>query len=166
MDGLSYHYLGGVLFAMLKRWPEAIDYFDIACSFPTQSPNSASALQLEALKKLLLIQLIAYGKSPGIPKYAPPALSRALKSSPYTVLLKHYPGTAKDTYSPSEKDVKIFSGDGNMGLVSQVMEKAVGWRVKEITGTYVALGLGEICDIVGVSRDEVRCVLLAMVRIS
>jgi hypothetical protein len=46
------------------------------------------------------------------------------------------------------------------------MEKAVGWRVKEITGTYVALGLGEICDIVGVSRDEVRCVLLAMVRVS
>lgn len=45
--------------AALKRWTEAEEFFELVVSAPGQVP---SALQLEALKKLVLVQLIAKGK--------------------------------------------------------------------------------------------------------
>ena len=58
-DNLLYHYAGGVAFGALKRWKEAEDFFEICVTAPAQTP---AAIQLEALKKLTLVQLILYGK--------------------------------------------------------------------------------------------------------
>jgi COP9 signalosome complex subunit 3 len=58
-DNLIYHYLGGVVFAMLKKWAEAEEYFEICVTAPGAVP---AALQLEALKKLRLVQLISRGE--------------------------------------------------------------------------------------------------------
>ena len=57
-DNLIYHYAGGITFAALKRWEEAQDFFEICVSSPGTVP---AALQLEALKKLKLVQLISTG---------------------------------------------------------------------------------------------------------
>lgn len=54
-----YHYAGGVVFGALKRWKEAEEFFEIVVTAPGQA---AAAIQLEALKKLTLVQLILYGK--------------------------------------------------------------------------------------------------------
>jgi COP9 signalosome complex subunit 3 len=58
-DNLTYHYAGGIALAALKHWAEAEEFFELVVSAPGQVP---SALQLEALKKLVLVQLIAKGK--------------------------------------------------------------------------------------------------------
>ena len=58
-DNLVYHYAGGMAFAALKQWTAAEGFFDIVVGSPAQLP---SAIQLEALKKLALVQLILYGK--------------------------------------------------------------------------------------------------------
>jgi hypothetical protein len=57
-DNLMYHYLGGVVLAVLKKWAEAEEYFEICVTAPGAVP---AALQLEALKKLRLVQLISRG---------------------------------------------------------------------------------------------------------
>ena len=58
-DNLVYHYAGGMVYAALKRWAEAQEFFEICAS----SPGSAAAgIQMEALKKLVLVQLIHEGK--------------------------------------------------------------------------------------------------------
>ena len=57
-DNLVYHYSGGMAFAALKRWEEAEEFFEICVSSPAQVP---AAIQLEAYKKLTLIQLISRG---------------------------------------------------------------------------------------------------------
>jgi COP9 signalosome complex subunit 3 len=54
-DNLVYHYAGGIALAALKRWAEAEEFFEVVASAPGQVP---SAIQLEALKKLVLVQLI------------------------------------------------------------------------------------------------------------
>ena len=54
-----YHYAGGIAFAALKRWADAEEFFEMVVSAPGQVP---SAIQLEALKKLVLVQLISKGK--------------------------------------------------------------------------------------------------------
>ena len=59
-DNLLYHYAGGVVFGALKRWKEAEEFFEIVVTAPAQVP---AAIQLEALKKLSLVQLILYGKA-------------------------------------------------------------------------------------------------------
>ena len=57
-DNLLYHYTGGMAFAALKRWEEAEEFFEICVSSPAQVP---AAIQLEAYKKLTLVQLISRG---------------------------------------------------------------------------------------------------------
>lgn len=58
-DNLLYHYAGGIVFGVLKRWKEAEEFFEIVVTSPAQVP---AAIQFEALKKLTLVQLILYGK--------------------------------------------------------------------------------------------------------
>ena len=57
-DNLVYHYAGGIAFAALKKWGEAEEFFEICVSSPAQVP---AAIQLEAYKKLTLVQLISRG---------------------------------------------------------------------------------------------------------
>ena len=47
------------MFGALKRWREAEEFFEIVVTAPG---HVAAAIQLEALKKLTLVQLILYGK--------------------------------------------------------------------------------------------------------
>ena len=58
-DNLVYHYAGGIALGALKRWREAEEFFEICVSAPAQVP---AAIQLEAYKKLVLVQLIQYGE--------------------------------------------------------------------------------------------------------
>lgn len=58
-DNLLYHYLGGVILAVLKKWAEAEEFFEICVTAPGAVP---AAIQLEALKKLRLVQLISRGE--------------------------------------------------------------------------------------------------------
>lgn len=51
--------MGGIALTALKRYPEAEEYFEICVSSPGAA---ATALQMEALKKLVLVQLISKGK--------------------------------------------------------------------------------------------------------
>lgn len=60
-DNLVYHYSGGVVWAVLKKWSEAEEFFESVVCAPGQG-GVGSALQLEALKKLVLVQLISKGK--------------------------------------------------------------------------------------------------------
>lgn len=57
-DHLTYHYAGGMAWAALKRWAEAAECFEAVVSSPAQVP---AAIQMEALKKLTLVQLIQRG---------------------------------------------------------------------------------------------------------
>lgn len=57
-DNLVYHYAGGIALGALKQWRKAEEFFEICVSAPAQVP---AAIQLEAYKKLVLVQLIQYG---------------------------------------------------------------------------------------------------------
>ncbi|PCH44992.1 hypothetical protein WOLCODRAFT_139360 [Wolfiporia cocos MD-104 SS10] len=160
-DNLVYHYAGGVAFGALKRWREAEEFFEICASSPAQVP---AAVQLEASKKLVLVQLILYGKTIPPPKYTNPTLQRLLKNSPYGQFLKIYPQQRQILYAAIQKDTELFQKEKNTGLIHQTIERAPRWLIKKLTATYLTLGLSDIAREVGVdSEDEVRAIVVSMI---
>ncbi|GBE87715.1 hypothetical protein SCP_1103920 [Sparassis crispa] len=159
-DNLIYHYAGGMAFGALKRWHEAEEFFEICASAPAQVP---AAIQLEASKKLVLVQLILHGKTIPPPKYTNPVLQRLLKSSPYAAFIKAYPQRTATLHNLIQKDVETFATEKNLGLVHQAIERAPRWLIKKLTNTYLTLGLADIGKEVGLEEPEVRMVILSMI---
>jgi len=163
-DNLTYHYAGGIALAALKHWAEAEEFFELVVSAPGQVP---SALQLEALKKLVLVQLIAKGKTTPLPKYTNPILLRLLKSSPYSGLVNAYPQQTNNLRGIAKKEQELFATERNTGLVQQAIDRAPRWSIKKLTATYLTLGLSEIGKAVGIDNEEdVRRVVLDMIACS
>ncbi|KAF7302354.1 PCI domain-containing protein [Mycena chlorophos] len=160
-DNLMYHYLGGMALAMLKRWPEAEEFFEICVTAPGAVP---AALQLEALKKLRLVQLISRGETTSLPKYAHAGLPRIFKNTPYSDLVSLYPQNIDKISALVEKEKQLFGTEKNLGLIMQAIDRAPRWTLRKLTATYVALGLADIARLVGIpSEDEVRALLLSMI---
>ncbi|KAI0633148.1 hypothetical protein C8Q77DRAFT_1058791 [Trametes polyzona] len=160
-DNLVYHYSGGMALAALKRWREAEEFFEICVSAPAQVP---AALQLEAYKKLVLVQLIQYGETSATPKYTHPALARLLKSSPYGAFIKMYPAQSSALRGLVTKEQEQFTQDRNLGLINQAIDRAPVWLIKKLTATYLTLGLADIGKEVGIEGEEdVRSIILSMI---
>lgn len=139
-DNLQYHYLGGCVYAALKRFKEAEDFFETTVTAPA---TIASAIQVEAYKKLMLIQLILYGEPRNPPRYVSGVVTRAYKAqTSYLNFAKSY-GVANPNEIPPS-DAEIFSKDNNMGLLKQAIARIPFWAVHKLTKVYVSLSLAEI----------------------
>ncbi|TFK31009.1 hypothetical protein BDQ12DRAFT_377887, partial [Crucibulum laeve] len=149
-----------IAFGALKRWAEAEDFFEICISIP----GYPSALQLEAVKKLRLVQLISKGKISPLPKYASQTLSKQFKNSPYQAFVNAYPHNRQALKEILDKDRALFTVERNGGLLQQAFLRAPRWAIKKLTATYVTLSLADIGREVGMdSEEEVRALLLSMI---
>jgi len=106
IDNLIFHYLGGITLAALKMWPKAEELFEICVTAPGIVP---SAIQLEALKKMRLVQLISRGKTEVLPKYALPSLTRLLKITPYNAFVNAYPHNIDALKEIARKERTLFA---------------------------------------------------------
>lgn len=90
----------------LKMWPTAEELFEICVTAPAMVP---SAIQLEALKKMHLVQLISRGKTEVLPKYALPSLIRLLKNTPYNAFVNAYPHDIDALKEIAKKEKTLFA---------------------------------------------------------
>ncbi|KAF8636861.1 hypothetical protein AX17_003204 [Amanita inopinata Kibby_2008] len=161
LDNLRYHYIGAIALAALKRWSEAEDFLEICIGSPGMVP---SAIQLEAVKKLKLIQLIYRGKTSGLPRYAHPALSRLLKNTPYIAFINAYPQNTEQLQRVIDENRHVFMTEKNMGLIMQAFRRTPRWTLKKLTATYLTLGLADIGRAIKInSESQVRELLLSMI---
>ncbi|KAI0077587.1 hypothetical protein K474DRAFT_1684239 [Panus rudis PR-1116 ss-1] len=160
-DNLVYHYAGGIILAALKMWREAEEFFEICVTAPG---SVAAAIQLEALKKMTLVQLILYGKAVPPPKYASNILTRLIKSTPYAAFAKAYPDKVSNLEKVVEHDREIFLKEQNWGLIQQAIGRAPRWLIQKLTSTYVTLGLSDISHEIGSDSEEsVRETIVSMI---
>ncbi|KAL7278794.1 hypothetical protein ACG7TL_007803 [Trametes sanguinea] len=160
-DNLVYHYSGGIALGALKRWREAEEFFEICVSAPAQVP---AAIQLEAYKKLALVQLIQNGETVPLPKYTHPALVRLFKASAYGAFVKMYPTQVETLRNFVAKEQDTFIQERTLGLINQAIERAPIWLIKKLTATYLTLGLTDIGREVGISSvEDVRSIILDMI---
>ncbi|KAF8691877.1 reductase, partial [Rhizoctonia solani] len=159
-DNLQYHYLGGCIYGALKRYKEAEDFFETTVTAPA---TAASAIQLEAYKKLGLIQLILYGELRNPPRYVSSAVNRIYKAqTAYMNFAKTY-GSANLNDIPAS-DVEAFTRDNNMGLLKQAIARIPYWAVHKLTKVYVSLSLTEIGQAIKVSDPAtVRTLIQTMI---
>lgn len=161
-DNLVYHYVGGIIFGQWKDWPRAEEFFEICVGSPVaQTP---SAVQWEALKKLVLVQCIFRGKPMPLPKYMHSSLARGLKNSPYSAFTKCYPRSVPQLQRLAEQEKEVFLTDKNTGLIRQALDAAPRWNLKRLTDTYLTLGLAEIGKEIDVTdEDAVRELVVSMI---
>ncbi|KAI0253004.1 hypothetical protein BJV78DRAFT_1123777 [Lactifluus subvellereus] len=163
-DHLVYHYTGGIVFTALRRYADAAEFFELCASAPyaNLSPSDPSIFQVEAAKKLLLVQLILHGKTLPLPKYTHPTVSN-LKGGAYNTLARVYPNI-EQVRVVATKEQPAFAADDNVGLLRLVVERAPRWAIRKLTETYLTLSLPEIGRVAGIEDvEEVRRVVLSMI---
>lgn len=162
LDNLLYHYYGAFVFIALKQWADAEEFLEMVVAAPLSS-TVPSAIQMEAMKKLSLVQLIRYGTLKSLPKYVPALFSKAIKQSAYGQFAKVYP--AGQIQQAAEKEQKTFFADFNVGLVKEAIDVAPRWKLRTLTKTYLTLSLAEIGKEIGMADDVIlRSLVENMVR--
>ncbi|KAH9983462.1 hypothetical protein BJV77DRAFT_954278 [Russula vinacea] len=158
-DHLTYHYTGGIALAALGRYAEAAEFFELCASAPVADP---SIFQVEAAKKLLLVQLILHGKTLPLPKYTHPTVAN-LKGTPYNTLVRAYPNL-EQVHAIATKERSAFVADDNYGLLKLVVERAPRWAIRKLTDTYLTLSVPEIGRAAGIEDvAEVRRIVVSMI---
>jgi len=159
---LQYHYLSGITFGALKMYQDAEGAFELAATAPA---NASSALQLEAYKKLILIQLIRHGKALPLPKYAHIGLSKHIKANPiYPTLTKQYPTIRGQLQEVLAKEIDAVREEGNAGLLDIALARAPRWTLKNLVNTYLSLPLKQVVSSTELpSEAEAKQLILSMI---
>ncbi|KAM0754573.1 hypothetical protein T439DRAFT_321611 [Meredithblackwellia eburnea MCA 4105] len=154
IDHLLYHYLGGTIAALLRNHVLAAEMLEICVSAPGQA---VSAVQIDAYKKLVLIQLLVDGKHVALPTYTSSTVSSACKTScaNYIEVATAYVSNDKlKLRTTIERLRETFERDLNLGLV-HLAERAFRRRaIQRLTETYITLSLVDIAQAVDLPLDE------------
>ncbi|KWU41024.1 hypothetical protein RHOSPDRAFT_37441 [Rhodotorula sp. JG-1b] len=148
-DHLLYHYLGGTILALLGDYTRAASLLETCVSAPG---SHASMIQVDAHKKLVLVQLLAFGKVQSLPRYTSQAVSQAIKvlSAPYAEYASAFRTLDRLKVAAAvEKGRDVFARDLNLGLVSLCEDSLRRRQIQNLTETYLTLSLGAICSHVG-----------------
>ncbi|GAA5900163.1 hypothetical protein JCM6882_002631 [Rhodosporidiobolus microsporus] len=153
-DHLLYHYLGGTIMALLGDYVRAADLLEIAVSAPG---SAASMIQIDAYKKLVLVQLLAYGKVQPLPKYTTSSLQQAVKvlCVPYADYAAAFATLDRTRVAQArDKGREVFEADLNFGLIALCDESFRRRQIQNLTETYLTQSLGEITAAVGLDPAD------------
>ncbi|GAA5984473.1 hypothetical protein JCM10908_003364 [Rhodotorula pacifica] len=148
-DHLIYHYLGGTILALLGDYARAAEFLETCVSTPG---SHASMIQVDAHKKLVLVQLLAFGKTQPLPRYTTSTVLQATKvlSAPYVEFANAFRTLDRSKVAAaSEKGRDTFARDLNVGLVALCEDSLRRRQIQNLTETYITLSLGGICSQVG-----------------
>lgn len=163
---IMYHYYGGMVYAALKHFNRAAQFFDIVLTLPLQS---VTHLMIEAYKKHILLALLNHGKLPehSLPKSAPVCIAKHEKSvgPAYCKLAQEYVSLNYDKIHTSVLlNESIYDRDENLGLVKQCLAQVRKRNIKRLTKTFVTLSLRDVANHVGLETErEAEAFILDMI---
>ena len=143
---LEYYLLGGMCYMGLRRYKDAIFFFEVVLTAPAVQ-NAASAIMVEAYKKWLMVGLLVRGTSTGIPKHVSPnAIKhvRALAKAYECVSDAFKSGNIDQLRAEIEAGNVIWQDDGNYGLMVEVYQAFRKFAVLRLGRTFTALSIAEV----------------------
>ncbi|CAL8579250.1 hypothetical protein XPA_005000 [Xanthoria parietina] len=150
-DPLHYFLYGAMIYLALKEWRRAILFLEVVLTAP--SKTQASQIQVEAYKKWVLANLLAYGEVPSsLPKTTSSQVakhSRTLGKAYEALGIVFQDGISKEhDVRRLNAEVHIghqrWSSDHNLSLVLQVLDAYRQFTIAKLESTYVALPLSEV----------------------
>ncbi|CAD6904605.1 unnamed protein product [Tilletia controversa] len=154
-DVLQYFYYAGLIAAKKGHLPSAIDYLEQCVTLPTQA---ISAIQVDAYKKLILMQLLQDGKMSPPPEYTSGVVSKSLNAlcRPYILFAKLYEdrnATDAEVFQKAEEVKDMMQKDQNLGLVRQCLSMYQSRRIQRLAKTYSCISLVEIARLFGMDES-------------
>ncbi|KAK9374133.1 uncharacterized protein V1513DRAFT_446762 [Lipomyces chichibuensis] len=139
-DHLRFHYYGAMVFIGMKQYEKAIEYLSIVLCAPG---FPCSMVQIEALKKTILLQLILYGKH----ALRLPRMANDFTSHSYRAFARPYDhfAVAFENGDPTVLKLvwnqinNIFSADGNYGLALHSLTAFRKQRIQKLRKTFITV---------------------------
>jgi len=144
------------------------------CQCVTSPAQQVSAIQLDAYKKLILIQLLKDGKTTALPRYTSQAVHRAIRSKissieVYQNIAKAYEAdpsvqlytedkeqVRRKAFSVQEnverevaKGMEVLSKDLNVGLIKQLVAIFTRRRIQRLSRLFNRMTVGNLVDLLG-----------------
>ncbi|KAI8817598.1 uncharacterized protein EV422DRAFT_541352 [Fimicolochytrium jonesii] len=146
---LLYHYYGGMIYTALHQYKRALQFFTLCITAPG---HIASAIQVEAHRKYILVSLLAHGKVMPLPKYMSSAFEKAVKdlSEPYLEFsLAYQSSNTARVQAEYQTALQHFTAHGNGGLAAQCVQALTRRSIQQLTQTYLTMSLSDIAKSVG-----------------
>ncbi|KAL4877932.1 hypothetical protein BJY04DRAFT_122138 [Aspergillus karnatakaensis] len=144
-DHLLFFLYSAMIYMTLKKWDQASHCLCVVISSPTT--NSVSKIMVEAYKKLLLVNLLGYGKRLPTPKLVAPHVNRIYQSlaRPYTSLAESFEaGDLQKMSAEIDLGQPIWRTDNNFGLVSQLPHAYDKFMIIKLGKTFSALAILDV----------------------
>ncbi|KAL8897331.1 MAG: hypothetical protein Q9192_002635 [Flavoplaca navasiana] len=150
-EPLHYFLYGAMIYLALKEWRRAILFLEFVLTAP--SKTHSSHIQVEAYKKWVLANLLAYGEVPSsLPKTTNSQVAKQVRTlgKAYEALgaVFQYGISKEHDVRRLNAEVHIghqkWSSDHNLSLVLQVLDAYRQSTVAKLESTYVALPLSEV----------------------
>lgn len=115
---------------------------------------------MDAYKKLVLVQLLADGRTSPVPKYTPQAVTRTFKqlAQPYSAFVAAYERRGAkgvdEVHRIAEEKREAFEKDRNVGLVRRCLAVHRQRRIQRLGEVYSALSLHDIAVKIGVEGAD------------
>ncbi|KAG0147369.1 hypothetical protein CROQUDRAFT_91636 [Cronartium quercuum f. sp. fusiforme G11] len=166
-DHLIYHYLAGVVQALNQNYKRAIHLLTIAVSAPG---TSTSQIQIEAYKKLILINLLYNSKPPNLPRYINNCFKSTFKSQSNGKLYNDLMGLYDEANCGSQNYTKlvklvqtnlsVFEKDRNLGLVKLCMDSLSRKTILKHIPLYTSLPISHLTEVLHFTSDDKTIELL------
>ncbi|KAJ8104191.1 hypothetical protein POJ06DRAFT_14927 [Lipomyces tetrasporus] len=139
-DHLRFHYYGAMVFIGMKQYQKAIEYLAIVLCAPG---FPCSMVQIEALKKTVLLQLILYGKHTlKLPRMANDFTSHSYRAfaRPYDHFAVAFENGDPTILKLVWNQIKgIFTADGNYGLALHALTAFRKQRIQKLRKTFITV---------------------------
>lgn len=163
---LEYYLLGAHVYIGARIYQRARLFLEHVLLYPTQQ-HTTSHFQVEAYKKWVLIGLLSEGKPFPYPRTIDSAVWKNIKAvgKSYDSLADSFEKRDSLKYQ-AELDVgsQIWTGDGNMRLVTEAGHALVRYRVSDLQKTYAALPVSKVASHLGLSPANTLQTLTDMIR--
>eukprot|EP00127_Corallochytrium_limacisporum_P003812 Clim_evm26s153 gene=Clim_evmTU26s153 len=144
LDILLYFYYGGIVYTVLQRWQDAINFFDMALSMPA---NELSQVMIEAYKKKIILNLLVHGRGPSLPEHVSSIVLRFINQEqlvgPYRKYAKAFLAYDVSTVQ-TLTEAQEFKDDNNYGIVKRCTQMLHRRLIQRLTKTFITLSLDEV----------------------
>ncbi|CAO1624329.1 unnamed protein product [Sympodiomycopsis kandeliae] len=159
IDVIDYFFLAGFVRCELSQWQEAAEMFESVLLVPVA--RAAHDRQVDAARRLLLVQLIKDGKTSPRPNLISDSIINRLRVSgrPYKELAELYASSDRhvsesDLREMANRHAEAFQEDQTTGLVNYALSVYHRRKIQRLETSFTQLRIADIIQLLSLKRED------------